>query len=223
MADLTQIRMRALALFVAPVALLVAIIFHPYLEDEFDVPAAAAEVVADPARWVWVHFMLMLAFAAILLAVVALRSLLRTAGEERWSFIAVPLLVGSGTVFIGVWGFEVTVAAVANVGGDVEAVFEETDQWFGPVGLAGYVMFILGWLSMALAVRSSHVLGRRQTWVVLGATVVMLAGLSWPATGGGYLFSFGMMGFTWILGYHTLWGTSDPSGRSSGAAAPQER
>ena len=206
MSEHAQMRIRALALFAAPVAMLVAIIFHPYLKDEFDVSAMAAEVVADPERWALVHFMLMAAFAMILLAVVALRTLLRTAGEDRWSFIAVPLLVGGCAVFIGVWGWEVTMAAVANVGGDVEAVFKETDRWFGPVGIAGYAMFILGWLSMALAVRRSRVLGRRQTWVVLGATVVMMAGLSWPATGGGYLFSIGMMGFTWMLGYNALWG-----------------
>ena len=218
MTEHTQMRIRALALFAAPVAFLVAIIFHPYLEDEFDVSVVAAEVVADPERWALVHFMLMLAFAIILLAVVALRALLRTAGEDRWSFIAVPLLVGGGTVFIGVWGFEVTVAAVANVGGDVEAVFEESDRWFGPVGIAGYAMFILGWLSMALAVCRSRVLGRRQTWVVLGATAVMIAGLSWPATGGAYLFSFGMMGFTWMLGYHALWGASGLHKNSVGTA-----
>ena len=208
MSEHAQMRMRALALFTAPVAMLVAIIFHPYLADEFDVSAMASEVVADPERWALVHLMLMAAFAMILLSVVALRALLRTAGEERWSFIAVPLLVGGSAVFIGVWGLEVTMAGVAKVGGDVEAVFEETDRWFGPVGIAGYAMFILGWLSMALAVRRSRVLGRRQTWFVLGSTVVMIAGLSWPATGGGYVFSFGMMGFTWMLGYSALWGAA---------------
>ena len=181
----TQIRLRALALFAAPVAMLASMIYHPYLEDEFDISAVTEKVVADPDRWMTVHFMLMLAFALILLAVVVLRGLLRAAGEERWSFIAVPLLIGGSTVFIGVWGFEITAAGVANAGGDVEAVFDETDRWFGPVGIAGYVMFILGWGSMAWAVRRSHLLGRRQTWVVLGATVVMIAGLSIPATGGG--------------------------------------
>ena len=61
-------------------------------------------------------------------------------------------------------------------------------------------MLGLGWLSTALAVHRSQVLGRRQTWVVLAATVVMFAGLLIPATGGAYLFSFGMTGFTWMLG-----------------------
>ncbi len=103
------------------------------------------------------------------------------------------------------------VAAVANVGGDVEAVFEESDRWFGPVGVAGFAMMILGWLSMALAVRRSRVLGRWQTWVVLAAAVVMFAGLLWPATGGAYLFTFGMMGFTWMLAYHSLRGKQSDS------------
>ncbi len=206
MAEQTLIRLRAFALFSAPVPLLVAFIIHPYLKDEFDIPAVAAEVVADPERWVLAHIMLMVAFAVMLIAIVALRGLLQTAGEDRWSVIGIPLLVAGGIVFAAVWGMEITVAAVADLGGDVEAVFDESDQWLGPVGIAGYVMWILGWLSMALAVYRSRCLGRRQMWVVLVATVLMIGGLSYPATGGGYLFAFGLMGFTWMLGYHALSG-----------------
>ncbi len=191
MAERTQIRLRAFALFAAPVPLLVAFIIHPYLINEFDISAVAADVVADPGRWVLAHIMLMVGFTVILIAVVALRELLRTAGEERWSIIAVPLLIGGGTVFNAVWGMEIAVAAVANVGGDVEAVFNESDRWLGPAGIVGYVMWIFGWLSMALAVYRSRILGRRQTWVVLAATIVMIGGLSYPSTGGGYLFAFG--------------------------------
>ncbi len=204
MAERIQIRLSAIALFAAPVPLLVALIIHPYLTNEFDIPAVAAEVVADPERWVLAHIMLMVAFAAMLLAVVALRGLLGMAGEERWSFIAVPFLIGGGTVFIAVWGMEIGVAAVANVGGDVEAVLREGDRWFGPARVVGYVMWGFGWLSMALAVYRGRFLERRQTWVVLAATVVMIGGLSYPSTGGGYLFAFGLMGFTWMLGYHVL-------------------
>ena len=204
MPERIQIRLRAIALFAAPVPLLIAFIIHPYLTDEFDIPAVAAHVVADPDRWVLAHIMLMVAFAVMLIAVVALRGLLRTAGEERWSFIAVPFLVGGGTVFIAVWGMEITVAAVANVGGDVQAVIKESDRWLGPARVVGYVMWGFGWLSMALAVYRSRILGQTQTWVVLAATVVMIGGLSYPSTGGGYLFAFGVMGFTWMLGYNAL-------------------
>ncbi len=218
MAERTQIRLRAFALFAAPVPLLVAFIIHPYLKNEFDVSAVAADVVADPGRWVLAHIMLMVGFTAILIAVVALRELLRTAGEERWNIIAVPLLIAGGTVFNAVWGMEIAGAAVANVGGDVEAVFKESDRWLGPAGILGYVMWILGWLSMALAVFRSRILGRGQTRVVLAATVVMIGGLSYPSTGGGYLFAFGLLGFTWMLGYRALVGESH-SGRSSAPAA----
>ena len=220
MAERTLIRLRALVLFAAPVTLLVAFILHPYLSDEFDISAMSAKVAADPGRWALAHVMLMVGFGLMMLAVFALRELLRKAGEERWSFIAVPLLIGGGTMMTGIWGLEVAVAAVANVGGDVEAVFDDSDKWFGPVGIAGFAMLALGWISMAPAVHRSHVLGRRQTWVVLAATVVMLAGLLIPATGGAYLFTFGMMGFTWMLAYQALSGASGLSGQSSGAAAP---
>ncbi len=221
MAARTQLRLRAFALFAAPVPLLVAFIIHPYLKNEFDVSAVAADVVADPGRWVFAHIMLMVGFTAILIAVVALRGQLRTAGEERWSIISVPLLILGGTVFNAVWGMEIAVAAVANVGGDVEAVLKESDRWLGPVGIVGYVVWIIGWLSMAVAVYRSRILGRRQTWVILVSTIVMIGGLSYPSTGGGYLFAFGLLGFTWMLGYHALVGEGH-SGRSSGLAPLQK-
>ena len=194
MAYITQVRLRSLALFVAPVVMLAAIVFHPYLVNELDVEAASAAVTADPTRWAVAHVMLMAAFASIMLAVVALRHLLRTAGDGRLSFIAVPLLIGGSSIFIAVWGFEITVAAVANVGGDVRAVFEKSDRWFGPIGIVGYAMFIIGWPIMALAVRRSKILELDKL------------GWSWvpPSTAGAYLFLFGMMGFTWMLGYRQL-------------------
>ena len=206
MAERTQIRLEALALFITPVILLIAFILHPYLEDEFDIPAVAAKVVDDPERWALAHVLLIVGFALMMIAALALRALLRTAGDERWSFIAVPLLIGGGAIFTGIWGLEITVAAVANVGGDVEAVFEESNQWFDPLAIVGYAMLALGWISMALAVYRSNIMVRRQTGVVMAATVFMLAGFSIPATGGAYLFTFGMMGFTWMLAYHALWG-----------------
>ena len=58
MAERTLIRLRACALFAAPVPLLVAFIIHPHLKNEFDTSAVAADVVADPARWVLAHIMM---------------------------------------------------------------------------------------------------------------------------------------------------------------------
>ncbi len=84
MPERTQIRLRSLALFVAPVAMLVAIIFHPFLVDELDVAAAAAAIIADPTRWAWVYIMLMAAFALILLAVVGCnRTKVRIVSQTR--------------------------------------------------------------------------------------------------------------------------------------------
>ncbi len=60
MSERTQIRLRSLVLFVAPVVV-VAIIFHPFLVDELDFAAAAAAVIAGPTRWAWVHIMLTVA------------------------------------------------------------------------------------------------------------------------------------------------------------------
>ena len=204
MSERSQMRLRALALFAAPVTLGVAFFLHPYLTDETDISEFVDAAVADPDRWAWAHVMLTVGFGLMVLAALALRQLLRAAGEERWSFVAVPLILGGGTLLIGVWGGELDIAAVARTGGDVQAVFEAGQVWFDPLAIGGFVMLALGWISMALAVYRSKILGRQQTWVVVAATVVMLAGLLIPTTGGGYLFAAGMLGFTGMLGYHVL-------------------
>ncbi len=152
--------------------------------------------------------MLTVGFGLMVLAAFALRELLRAAGEERWSFVAAPLILGGGTLLIGVWGGELDIAAVATSGGDVQAVFETGQVWFDALAIGGFLMLALGWTSMALAVYRSKILGRRQTWVVMTATVVMLGGLLLPATGGGYLFAVGMLGFTGMLGYPALTGAA---------------
>ena len=67
------------------------------------------------------------------------------------------------------------------------------------------------WNSIALAVWRSKIPGRQPTWVVVGAIIVMLAGRLLPNTGGDYLFTAGMMGFTGMPGYRAL----SPPGRVS--------
>ena len=56
MVDITQVRLRSLALFFAPVMMLAAIVFHPYLVNELDVEAATAAVAEPKPESSWLAF-----------------------------------------------------------------------------------------------------------------------------------------------------------------------
>ncbi len=206
MSEETQNRARALVLFVAPVVLLIGFLVHPYVSDESDTGKIAEELAGDPERWAWGHLILLIGMALTLLAVFSIRQLLRAAGEERWSFGAVPLLVVGATMIAGLVGAEVALAGVANASAvsDLEAVLDDVDPWLTPMFLIGAVIFSLGWLAFAVALYQTQILGRQQTWVAIAAIVVLVVGMFIPATGGGYVVAVGAGVASWLIAYH-IW------------------
>ncbi len=218
MSEEIQNRARALVLFVAPVVLLVGFLVHPYVSDQSDVGKIAEELAGDPDRWAWGHLILLIAMALTLLAVFSIRQLLRAAGEERWSFGAMPLLVIGGTLIAGLIGGEVALAGVANSSAvsDLEAVLDDAEPWITPMFFSGAVLFSLGWLALAVALYQTQILGRQQTWIAVAAIVVLAVGMFIPATGGGYVVAVGAGVASWLIGYH-IW--SGPAAQPGGSEA----
>ena len=205
MSDTTQKRLRALALFSAPVVLMVGWLYHPYVADETKVQSFADAASSDPDRWAGAHIILVIGFVLASLAVLAARHELRSAGEERWSPPAVLLLVTGHTLLVGIWFWEVDVAAVAKLGGDTEAVLLQSGTYgLEPLALAGFLMMGIGWILLALALYRSRILQPIPSWSIAGLMVPILAGLLTPSTGGSYIFGVGVLGFMWLLAYRIL-------------------
>ncbi|MFA7250144.1 MAG: hypothetical protein WC273_10995 [Dehalococcoidia bacterium] len=193
-------RIRAIVLFAAPLLLIAGFLLHPYVTNETDLDEIARLAGADPGRWAAAHVLLVIAVASALLAATSLRHLLRDAGEERWSFLALGLVLAGGTMIAGAIGGEIAVAAAAQARVDVRAVLEAGEPWFTPLFLASCVLFALGWLCFGAAFYRSRMLSTASTRAVVAGTVLLTAGLFIPATWGGYLSAVGLAAVTWTAG-----------------------
>jgi hypothetical protein len=171
----TIARFRAAIVVIAPAALLAGFIYHPYVTNGRDEAALADAAASDVTRWGLSHLAIGIGYALLALAFIAIRSYLREAGEERWSAVALPLIVAGCALFPILTGMEFALLAAAETGGNPEAVQTELMPWFIPVLLLGAVSFALGALGFARAIASSRVLSAQRTWLVVGALVVMAA------------------------------------------------
>lgn len=168
-------RLRAAIVVIAPAVLFAGFAYHPYVTYGTDEIALAEAAAADTTRWGLSHLLIGVAYALLALAFIAVRSYLREAGEERWSAVALPLIVAGCALFPILTGMEFALLAAAETGGDVEAAQSELMPWFIPVLLIAAVSFALGALGFARAIARSKVLSSQRTRLVVGALVVMAA------------------------------------------------
>jgi hypothetical protein len=161
---------------VAPVSLLAAFVYHPFIADLRHKHDVAAALTAGATRWSIAHLGAAVASALIALAFLAVTAALRQRGEWRWSARAVPFVVVGSTLFAMLPAMEIAVLAASHGGADEEAVLLEMDAWFRPLLVAGAAVFALGMACAARSVVSARVLGPPMTALVVGALTV--AGVS---------------------------------------------
>jgi len=207
-------RARAAVLFIAPVVLLAGILAHPFVDTYFETSVVAAAVSGAPDRWTAAHLIIPIGMTLLLLAVVVISGEFRRAGEHRWSVIAVPLLFIGGAVWGAIAALEITYAAVAKSGGDVLALMEANAAWTTPYLLGGALLFVLGWISLAVAFYRVPILPRALNWVAIAGLVVIVIGQALPGTRGTYALGIGPLVVSWLVGYHIM------AGGSVGSAAP---
>ena len=106
-------------------------------------------------------------------------------------------------------GSDFAMAAAIEGGASGEAVLEAREAWFVPILVVTGVIFGLGWLSLAAAIRASHILDAQQTWIVVGALVVLTIALFIPMSGGQYLLALSAIVASWLIGYH-MWNDANP-------------
>jgi hypothetical protein len=119
------------------------------------------------------HVTIAIGYGLVVLAFLGVRRHLREVGEERWSVLALPPIVLGSTLFVILTGMEIALGAVAETGGDAEAVQAALFPWFVPILLAGGVGFALGAFGFAMGIARSAVLRPGLTRVVAGALLAM--------------------------------------------------
>jgi hypothetical protein len=157
---------------VAPVALLAAIVYHPFITDLRHKHDVAAALAAGTTRWSVAHVATAVASALVALALLAAAATLRQRGEWRWSARAVPFVVVGSTLFAMLPAMEIAVLAASLAGADAETVLTEMDAWFRPLLVAGAAVFAVGLACAARSVVTARVLGRPATALVVVALTV---------------------------------------------------
>src|SRR5215211_2762446 len=168
----TRARFGAAIVALAPAVMLAGLFAHPYIATLPDAVALAAAATADTTRWGLAHLTVGVASGLVVLAFLAIRSYLRDAGEERWSILALPFIMG-GTLFALLPGMEFAPLAAAKTGADVQAVQAALAPWFLPILVTGATTFAVGVFAFAKGIADSRVLSRRLAWLVVGALVLM--------------------------------------------------
>ena len=202
---------------VAPAVLLAGLAYHPYISPPTDEAAVAAAAASDAQRWQLAHVTIAVGYGLVVLAFLAARSHLREVGEERWSVLALPPIVLGSTLFVILTGMEFTLAAVAETGGDAQAVQAALSPWFVPILLAGAVGFALGAFGFAVGIARSAILRPGLTRVVAGALLVLAVARFVPLSVAPYLMAVAGVVALWPLAYQ-MW--RHPEARPSGYSRP---
>jgi len=163
---------RAAVTGLSPSVLLIALVYHPHLDDLRDKGTVAAALTADTTRWGIAHLMVGLAAALLLLAFLSVDAFLREDGSSEISAAGVPFIVIATVLFAFLPAMEIAMLGAYGAGVDVEEVMVQMNPWFQPILLAGAAVFAVGVACFAVAVARSRMLGKRLTWLVVAALVV---------------------------------------------------
>lgn len=160
----------------------------------------AGAISGAPDRWAIVHLTIALGVGLVLLAAVAIRRQFRIAGEHRWSGIGIPLLIVGGVLQGAVVGAEITLAAVVNSRLDVVAGLIEAETWTRPLFMGAMALFVMGWLSFAVAFRKVPILPAARNRLAIALLVAILIATFIPQTTGNYLLGISMLVVSWLVG-----------------------
>ena len=204
MSERTRTWAGAAVLFIAPAVLLAGILAHPFVRDYTDTSVVAEAVSVAPGQWAVSHLTLAIGLGLVSLAVLAIRHEFRSAGEQRWSAIGVPLLIVGATLLGAIVGTEITLSAVIDTGGDVLAVREATEMLTLPLFLAGVLLFGLGWLSFAMAFYHARILpSALNRWAIVALVAIPIAFFV-PQTSGTYAYGLAILMVSWLVGYRMI-------------------
>lgn len=211
MAEQTLTPVDRVALFVGPAVFLAGLVAHPFVRNYADTEVIAGAISGAPDRWAIAHLIIALGIGLVLLAALTIRGQFRLAGEHRWSGVGITLLIVSGALQGAVVGAEITLAAVVAEGLDVLAVLSEAETWTRPLFMGAMALFVLGWLSFAVAFRRVPILPPARNRLALALLIAILIGIFIPQTTGNYLLGVAILVVSWLVGLGTSTSAGDVS------------
>jgi len=173
MTERTTSRLRAVITALAPLVLLAAFMWHPYIAGRLPNDSAIADAVADgPTRWGLAHLAAGVASGVVVLAFIAVRGLIRERGDDSWSALGLPFIVMGSMFYTLLPGMEFAPLAATEAGSDAAAAQSALQPWFLPVLLIGAITFAIGVLSFARGIAGLSILSPGLTGVVVVALVI---------------------------------------------------
>ncbi len=177
----TRSRHEATFVAIAPLALSVAHLWHPFLPGRLPNQAAVgAAVAAGPTRWALAHLAAGIASGLVILAFIAIRNYLKEVGEGQWAVRGLPFLVLGAIIYTLLPGMEFAPLAAVEAGVDPVAIQEGLQGWFVPFLMAGSITFAIGILAFSKAIVDSRILSPSTTWLVVAALIIMAASRATP-------------------------------------------
>lgn len=176
MTETTTSRLRAVITALAPVALLAAFVWHPYIAGRLPNAAAVADAVAaGPTRWGLAHLAAGVASGVVVLAFIAIRGQIRTRNDDLWSAVGLPFVVIGSMLYALLPGMEFAPLAAVEAGSDAQAAQGALQPWFLSMLLIGAIAFALGVLSFAKGIAGTGILSRGASGVVVAGLIVFAA------------------------------------------------
>lgn len=201
-------RVRAAVVLAAPVTLLVGWLLEPYVDNPTDPVLLGQAVAAGPDRYLWSQLILGVALVLLMLSMVAIRYYMRDAGEDRWSFLAVPLLLTgfgaamfvTGAAAVGTW----TTVQLGGGGDEVARFIDQAHRVGLPVSGIGFILIDLGLVTLAVAVKKSGILTEGAAWTVVGAFILSVVAGFIPTGWALRVVGVGLLIGLWSIGYR-MW------------------
>ena len=169
--EVTQARLRAAAVSF-PALLVLGLLVVPGPKHSESAAALIAQAVDDPTGWQWGWFLAATGITFELISLIAIRSYLRSAGENLWSFLAVPLIIVGFSALMYTQASASSLAAAIEAGASGQAMLEASG---GPPMALIYAPVLLlgtpGWVCLIVGIWRSHILSRAMTWTVALASI----------------------------------------------------
>ena len=156
----------------APLVMLGAFLYHPWIPVLTRADTVAEAVQADTLRWGLAHLSVAVGSALMVLAFISVRDFLVRSGG-RVSGHALSCVAFGGVLYAVLPGYEFSVLAAAQTGGDVVRVQEVIEPWFLPTLFTSAIANAIGLSGFVRAVRTAPVMEATQAKVAMIALVVM--------------------------------------------------